>query len=158
MMLFLLLAALAAACNSQKGAMETLSGQPFGEAFTPGKVTAYDELRTQASQQDSVEAVMVVTVTEVCQTKGCWMNVVAAETGGEPMLVRFKDYGFFMPKDIAGRKVVIKGQAFRQVTSVDELRHYAEDAKKSPEEIEAITEPREELRFLASGVLLLNEQ
>jgi hypothetical protein len=158
MILFLLLAALAVACNSQKGAMETLSGQPFGEAFTPEKVTDYTALRTQASQQDSVEAVMVVTVTEVCQVKGCWMNVVAAETGGEPMLVRFKDYGFFMPKDIAGRKVVIKGQAFRQVTSVDELRHYAEDAKKSAEEIEAITEPREELRFLASGVLLLNEQ
>ena len=47
------------------------------------------------------------------------------------------------------------GKAYYQITSLDELRHYAEDAGKSAEEIAAITEPKKELRFLASGVLLL---
>jgi hypothetical protein len=39
---------------------------------------------------------------------------------------------------------------------VEELKHLAEDAGKSKEEIEAITEPKEELKFLATGVLLLD--
>jgi Domain of unknown function (DUF4920) len=70
--------------------------------------------------------------------------------------VQFKDYGFFMPKDISGRKVVMQGYAFKALTPVDELKHYAEDEGKLKEEIEAITEPKEEIKFLASGVLLLD--
>jgi len=34
------------------------------------------------------------------------------------------------------------------------LRHYAEDAGKSKEEIEKITEPETNLMFLADGVLI----
>jgi uncharacterized protein GlcG (DUF336 family) len=158
MLLLFLLAALAAACSTKKNGMETLSGQPFGEAFTPGQVIKYDELRAKMGQQDSLETVLVGTVTEVCQAKGCWMSIASADANGEPMMVRFKDYGFFMPKDISGRKVVLKGYAFREVTSVDELRHYAEDANKTQAEIDAITEPKDELKFLASGVLLLDEK
>ena len=40
--------------------------------------------------------------------------------------------------------------------SVDELKHYAEDAKKSQEEIDAIKEPKKELRFTASGIKVLD--
>ena len=61
-----------------------------------------------------------------------------------------------MPKDISGRKVVMQGIAYREVTSVDELRHYAEDAGKSAAEIALITKPKEELKFMASGVVLLD--
>lgn len=108
--------------------------------------------------QDSVAIKIQGTVQEVCQVKGCWMLIASESSKNEPVMVRFKDYGFFMPKDIAGREVVMDGFAFREVTPVDELRHYAEDAGKSREEIEAITKPKEELKFLASGVLLLDEQ
>jgi hypothetical protein len=73
------------------------------------------------------------------------------------MMVKFKDYGFFMPKDIAGRQVVLQGIAYREVTSVDELRHYAEDAGKSAEEIQKITAPKEELKFMAAGAVLLDK-
>ncbi len=52
----------------------------------------------------------------------------------------------------------MNGYAFRDVTPVDELRHYAEDAGKSKEEIAAITQPKEEMKFLASGVILLDEK
>ncbi|MEL6969642.1 MAG: DUF4920 domain-containing protein, partial [Bacteroidota bacterium] len=52
----------------------------------------------------------------------------------------------------------MNGKAFYQTTSVDDLRHYAEDAGKSEEEIAAITEPKRELAFLADGVILLEEE
>jgi hypothetical protein len=38
---------------------------------------------------------------------------------------------------------------------VDDLKHFAEDEGKTPEEIAKITEPKEELKFLASGVKIL---
>ena len=40
----------------------------------------------------------------------------------------------------------------------DRIKKYAEDAGKSKEEIEKITQPKEELKFMASGVLLLDEK
>jgi hypothetical protein len=84
------------------------------------------------------------------------MNLVDYEgKTNEQMFVKFKDYAFFVPKDIAGQEVLIEGVAYTEETSVEELRHYAEDAKKSAEEIAAITEPVKEKKFMASGVVLL---
>jgi hypothetical protein len=69
-------------------------------------------------------------------------------------MVRFKDYGFFMPLDSKGREVVLNGKAFVQETSVEELQHYAEDAGKTKEEIAQITTPKIEYTFEADGVLM----
>ena len=82
------------------------------------------------------------------------MNMVSNNPDKESMFVKFKDYGFFMPKDIVGKTVIMEGVAYRETTSVEELRHYAEDEGKSKEEIEKITEPQVELKFMASGVLI----
>ncbi len=131
-------------------------GKHFGETIDDSATMTYDEMISKFTGTDSIPAKVVGKVSEVCQKKGCWMTI-ESESGGESMMVRFKDYGFFVPKDIAGRNVVMQGYAFKEVTPVDELRHYAEDAGKTKEEIEAITEPKEELKFLASGVLLLDE-
>ena len=52
----------------------------------------------------------------------------------------------------------MEGKAFREITPVDELQHLAEDGGASKEEIAKITEPKEELKCMASGVMLLAEQ
>lgn len=101
---------------------------------------------------DSVDSKMVGTVKEVCQAKGCWMKVDLED--GNQVMVKFKDYGFFMPKNIAGEEVIINGKAFVNEVPVSELRHYAEDAGKSAEEIAAITETEKTYSFEADGVLL----
>ncbi len=54
----------------------------------------------------------------------------------------------------ASGEAIVNGKAFVSETSVEELKHYAEDAGKSKEEIEAITEPKRTYGFLADGVLL----
>ncbi len=102
---------------------------------------------------DSVNSKMVGTVKEVCQAKGCWMKVDLED--GNQVMVKFKDYGFFMPKNIAGEEVIINGKAFVSEVPVEELRHYAEDAGKSAEEIAAITESEKTYSFEADGVLLI---
>ena len=54
----------------------------------------------------------------------------------------------------AGKEVVVNGKAFVAEVSVEEQRHYAEDAGRSKEEIEAITEVQKTLSFEADGVLV----
>ncbi len=129
----------------------------FGAKISADDALPFDQLLQTMHGTDSLAVKVKGKVEDVCQAKGCWMNIVSNEPGQAPMMVRFKDYGFFVPKDIGGKEVIIDGYAFRETTSVDELRHYAEDAGKSKAEIEAINEPKEELKFLASGVILLDE-
>jgi hypothetical protein len=151
--LFLLVALVLGACSTTK----KTTGQQFGEAISAKGAIPYEELLTKLDDVDSLQTKVVGEVSAVCQMKGCWMNLTTGDATQPEMMVQFKDYGFFMPKDIAGRKVVLDGYAYREVTGVEELRHYAEDAGKSKEEINAITEPSEKLKFLASGVILLEK-
>jgi hypothetical protein len=62
---------------------------------------------------------------------------------------------FFVPTDIVGKTVVLDGIATQKEVSVAELKHYAQDAKKSQAEIDAITKPEKQVRFLADGVLVV---
>ncbi|MBK8471245.1 MAG: DUF4920 domain-containing protein [Sphingobacteriales bacterium] len=91
-------------------------------------------------------------VLEVCQTKGCWMTLELPD--GKDLRVTFKDYGFFMPKDLAGKNIVAQGIAQTDTTSVEMLQHYAEDAGKSAEEIAQIAQPEIEISFVADGVVI----
>lgn len=134
-------------CDSSIG-----QNRNFGEKVDPSATIQMAELMKQMQSQQTLAATVEGKVSSVCQAKGCWMKI---ETGtGETIRVTFKDYGFFVPKDLAGSTVFMKGTASYNVTSVEELRHYAEDAKKSKEEIEKITEPKRELVFEADGVLI----
>lgn len=93
-------------------------------------------------------------VVNVCDKKGCWFTV---ETDNkEKFFVKMKDYAFFVPMALEGKTIVLEGNAETKVTSVDELKHYAEDAKKPQAEIDAITKPEEEIRFMASGIKVVD--
>lgn len=70
----------------------------------------------------------------------------------EDVMVKFKDYGFFVPKDIEEKEVVVSGKAYITEVSVEEQQHYAEDEGKTEKEIAAITQPERTLSFLADGV------
>ncbi|NMH86507.1 DUF4920 domain-containing protein [Flavivirga algicola] len=101
---------------------------------------------------DSINSKMIAKVTGVCQAKGCWMTLNLDDN--KEVMVKFKDYGFFVPKDIAGKEVIVNGKAYIKEIPVDELKHYAEDAGKSAEAIEAITASKRTYSFEADGVLL----
>lgn len=130
------------------------AGQSFGDGVKKGDVITTAEVNAKLGEQTKADMKVTGVVTLVCQKKGCFMNLEMPN--GETMFVNFKDYGFFMPKDIAGKKVVIDGFAERKVTSVEDLKHFAEDAKKSAEEIAKITKPKKEIVFEAKGVVILD--
>ncbi|WP_040250837.1 DUF4920 domain-containing protein [Psychroserpens mesophilus] len=132
-----------------------ISYSSFGKEINAADALSAKRMATHFESMaigDSIDTKMIAKVDEVCQAKGCWMKVDLEN--GEQVMVKFKDYGFFMPKDIAGREVVLNGKAFVNEVPVEEQRHYAEDAGQSAEEIAKITAPKKTFSFVADGVLL----
>lgn len=124
----------------------------FGQMIDAEGSLSIDEFAKEMKGKDSLNVKIAAVATDVCQKKGCWMKVQLAD--GSEMRIRFKDYGFFVPKDISGKEVVFDGIAFKEEISVDDLKHFAEDEGKSAEEIAAITEPEVKTSFVATGVLI----
>lgn len=104
------------------------------------------------SLMDSAEIKFRATVTDVCEVKGCWMMLKLRDDS--ETMVRFKDYGFFVPRDIVGKEVVVSGTAFVEEISVADQKHFARDGGKSEAEIEKISGPLKTYGFEAVGVLL----
>jgi hypothetical protein len=124
----------------------------FGDSITMENATPADKLIGQMHGNDSLKIKLSGIVSEVCQKKGCWMTMNIGND--KSMQIRFKDYGFFVPKDISGKTAVIEGVAFNDTIPVNELKHYAEDEGKSKEEIEKITDPEISISFEANGVII----
>jgi len=133
--------------------VSAVKGVTYGEKITAKGAFPVTKLAAKMGEASTLETKISGKVVEVCTSKGCWIKIENA--AGETTRVTFKDYGFFMPKDIVGKTVVLEGISKKEVTSVDELKHYAEDAKKSKEEIAKITEPKKEIKFEAKGVLVI---
>lgn len=161
--LFILALAFVFACsspqNKEKGNAENQSKVDtlaekgyYGEVITPGNYITGEELFTRMKDRDSLATKVKATITENCQKSGCWMDLDVGN--GEVMKVTFKDYGFFVPLDSRGKTAIVEGMARKEMVPVDILKHYAEDAGKSQEEIEAITEPQMALTFEAHGVII----
>ncbi|WP_337251636.1 DUF4920 domain-containing protein [Maribacter halichondriae] len=115
----------------------------FGQKITDSGTMSSQEMAEKFNAiavADTVETKFKAKVVEVCQAKGCWMKLTLED--GHETMVRFKDYGFFMPKDITGKEVVVRGKAFVEAMSVEDQKHYAKDAGMSEQEIAKITAPK----------------
>ncbi len=148
--LFLIVFAVAAFAQNPAPAT---SGTFYGETFNEGKAIHATKIATKLGTQNTLETQLKGTVTDVCTKKGCWMKVDAGN--GQTTMVKFKDYGFFVPADIKGKKIIMNGVAKKETVSVADQKHYAEDAGKSQEEIAKITQPQTEVSYEAKGVLVL---
>lgn len=149
-----------AACNNKEKPTVEKAQQEFAYASFGAKIYKNKAISSKKmlaefeklNDGDTINVKFLSVIKEVCSKKGCWMKlplIAQKET-----MVRFKDYGFFMPLDAKGKEVIVAGKAFVKITPVDELKHYAEDAGKSKEEIAKITTPKKEFTVEAHGVLL----
>lgn len=124
----------------------------YGSAVTSEGAISIQEMEGKV-QDNKYQGKIREKVSEVCLEKGCWMKL--ENTNGEKLMVKFKDYGFFMPKNIVGKQIVLDGEASVNQVSVKQQKHYAEDAGKSKEDIAKIRQPKKEMQFVARGVLVL---
>jgi hypothetical protein len=118
----------------------------YGDAHGVGSTTAVAALADDAGHEIALEG----WVTEVCAVKGCWMRV--RDDAGDVVLVRFRDYGFFVPRNARGRRTVLSGVPQVRTFSVEQRRHLLEDAGATAEEIAAVTESSTEVVVIADGV------
>lgn len=136
--------------QAQPPAGDAAIGDVYGENFTTAKTTSAKNLEKQLKKEPSMEGQLKGKVIEVCPKKGCWIKL---ELENKTIAtVKMKDYEFFVPTALEGKNIVIDGKAEMVTTTVAELRHIAEDAKKSKEEIAKITEPKEEIKIMANGI------
>lgn len=137
---------------SEEKELSILTDDQFGESFQNKEIKkAEDMLKIyqDLSLGDTLQVQFQSQVQSVCAKKGCWMTLDLPEDMN--VHVTFKDYGFFVPKDSKGEEMVVEGRAFIEETDVETLKHYAEDAGKSEEDIAAITSPEMNYRFIAEG-------
>ena len=135
-----------------------LIGDCYGANVSAGilnKAISVEKLESELKNTKKMETVAVKgEVVNVCEKRGCWITLKTED--GTSFFVKMKDYAFFVPTALKGKNVVLEGSAEKKVTSVEELKHYAKDAKKTKAEIDAIKMPKEEIRFVASAIKVVN--
>lgn len=125
----------------------------YGEKIDEASALSFGQMLEKMGDKKEYEAKVKGEVTKVCQKKGCWMKIKNPK--GEDVRVSFKDYGFFVPKDLAGNEVVMEGRAYYDTIPVKARKHLARDEGKSEEEIKKIDEPKQTMVFKANGVKIL---
>jgi hypothetical protein len=143
----------ASAVMAQPPAGDAKPGEWYGEKTTTDGAVNIAEIPAKLEKKESFDTKIKAKVLDVCSKKGCWIKLAVNDS--TTAFVKMKDYAFFLPEAIKGKTIVLDGQAQMKTTSVDELKHYAEDAKKSKEEIAAITQPQKEIRFTAKGIVVV---
>jgi len=128
-------------------------GAVFGEKISEAGAVSADLLAENLNTAGQTKEVKVIgKIKEVCKAEGCWVRM---ETKEGSILVKMKDHAFLVPVEMEGKTVVAEGVATFKETSVEQLRHFAEDAGKSKEEIALIIEPKKEIVFQARGIKVL---
>lgn len=144
----LLISALLAVTACSSPSKSTDGWATFGEGVSAPSVMTLDDLLETPADFDGKTVVVEAEVVAVCQKKGCWMTFLRDT---DSVRITFKDYGFFVPMDLAGTTVRVEGVFAIREVPVEEARHYLEDEGRH-EEAMAITEPRLTYEIVATGV------
>ncbi|MBW2415659.1 MAG: DUF4920 domain-containing protein [Deltaproteobacteria bacterium] len=126
------------------------SGEDFGGALTLDEPTPLADVLSNPERYTEKPVLIHGKLTDVCQRKGCWTVI---QDGGAQVRVRFKDYGFFLPKDSSGREAFVEGVAVVETLSEADARHYESESRHgNPDSIKG---PQRRMGFTASGVRLV---
>ena len=124
----------------------------YGQSFDIAGINNYKVEKESLLNNPQNDTKLEGQILSTCPMKGCWMKMSVER---DTILVRFKDYGFFVPKTGAeGKSAIINGKLSVDTLSVAQLRHYAEDAGKSKDEVLKIIKPEITISFLADGVVI----
>jgi hypothetical protein len=132
------------------GALAFPAGDDFGAGLTLDAATPLSVVVAHPERYEGKPVLVRGRITDVCQSKGCWTVITDDAVA---IRIRFKDYGFFLPKDAAGRDALAEG--FVKAETLDEktARHYEAEAKDG--DPGSIKGPQRVVGFTASGVRLL---
>lgn len=140
--------------SAQQNITPAKAGVTYGKSIDKKNAVNIKSLESSLTKNNTYNGKIEGEVIAVCKKKGCFLTLKREGTG-EPIMVRFTDYGYFVPQDLVGKTVVVEGKAKVKETTVEWLKHYAEDEGKSKEEIAKIKEPKRDISIVADGVLVV---
>lgn len=102
----------------------TLAAAPFGEPMPAGEAMPVSQAVAQAGAEPGEARKFSGRITEVCQTKGCW---VMLEDDGQAVRVMMKNHDIAIPKDARGPAIVFGTLTVKELDA-KMARHLADDA------------------------------
>ena len=116
-------------CLLQALAQIVSADEPFSPDQSFGGTMPYEgeavSLKQALGGDSDVFVKVEGNVTEVCQTKGCWMILVDGETYAR---VIFENYNFFVPVETSMQRSLVYGVLTEHTLSSDQAEHFAQDA------------------------------
>ena len=110
--------------------------------------------RLNPDSKDTLVVIISGKVKDACSAKGCWLTMDVSPE--HELMMKMQDYAFFVPTAIIGKNIQAYGRVFIKTVSVEDLKHYAEDAGKTKAEIDNITKPERQYRFVARGIRVVS--
>jgi hypothetical protein len=126
-------------------------GMVFGTKPSHYGMMNASKLDSSMGKKTRTKAVIVGKILKVTKEKGGWFEVDA--TNGRIISAHFKDYNISLPKDIAGRVVIIEGVAQKQFIA-DDLQHFAGDTVQGKKQHQVNANPNQRLTFEVTGLMV----
>lgn len=123
-----------------------MRGAALGDSPVVDLAAALGNPSAYAGEQVILEG----TVVKACPMKGCWMEL-APDGAARGIRVTFKDYGFFVPTDVAGRAARLEGTLETNIFSRADADHLIAEGVSLVRNSDGTAT---ELSFVASGVEL----
>ncbi len=96
----------------------------FGSQFSGAPKAALQEILAAPMAYSGKTVEVAATVRRACSRKGCWMELAeSADGAGIGCRVTFKDYGFFVPTDSAGRSARVEGAVVVKQVAASHVAH-----------------------------------
>lgn len=103
----------------------TADWEEFGASVDDsGEPVSLQELVAAGDEQAGREVLLKTRIAKVCRKKGCFF---IARDGNTVARITFKDYGFFIPTDSAGKEVLLNGTFERREITAAQANHYRQD-------------------------------
>jgi hypothetical protein len=123
------------------------TGAPIGH----DNVVAVGEVLANAASLKGKSVRVSGKIEQVCQKKGCWMELAGSKPG-ESLRITAKDYGFFFPISSNGHNALVEGQLEVSELSVEDAQHIEDERKLAPgEQPKKITAPVQQVSIVAVG-------
>lgn len=81
----------------------------YGQSFDTTQVISVADLLAKMQGQNRVDAVIAGTITESCQSEGCWLNL--KNNAGDDLFVDW-DHQFNTPFKLTGKRAIARGYAY----------------------------------------------
>jgi len=123
----------------------------------PTETATIDEMLTEFDGTGNFNRKVEITINEVCQKAGCWINFNTPDN--ENIMVFFRDHFTIPIESSLGKEAILYGSLVPDTLDIEFQKHLLDDAKEAGEKVtqaeyDAITEDKIELTFDCEAILI----